>query len=703
MRLNLRSPLAIVFLIGWTAWPAQAQIFRCVDASGAVSVQQQSCPDSASQELVKPRDQSSGVSQSSPSGVNATAADRRRVRREPRAAGQAAGAASSGLADATRPAIPAPAGCTWPWGPLPQDVVVYAVNSAGNLAGAGMAIDESGGEAGLIDVIVNAPGRHVALMLSSSTSAIWRLKWTSGTKILAIWASGSDRNAVAGLQKGTPLLMTWKNGPKSACGDFVWYAQNFKHSQELATLAFGREVQGHFTHRGTALGIVLEGLNDGPRKQFVVGDPMPAGAQLQSSSEVLPESYRSAAGEGTGKMGVRNLVARGVLRAARASDYQAWIDRWLSTKDRPGLITDDKTKPAPDERLDSTYVVVKAMAFPPKLAGAHSATFLIAQGVPCPTGDPGHSTVMDFNTLKCAGPACPSVVQEGERAASLAGATAPEGEACHWPWSLIDGDFEVYAVEVSAPRQTGMRLAGQDKEADKFDLLVNRPGKKVALLLGRYDPIIWNVSRTATTQIVGVFASGYYAPLVRGLDSKTPLLTTSNIGAATGCPAFYFTPSSLPLVNTLAKRAFGRPATAFVQLTTIGRGVVGDQATPGEAIVGGLAGDHRDVLTGGVVNPLIVAVNDALAKGVLRRATMGESSAHANAWRKSQRLPPVPTWNTDDPREEYRVYVVLKPFVIPSGLTPLQKIDARFIVPRGVSPPTGDLTDIGLHDWNRLP
>jgi hypothetical protein len=586
---------------------------------------------------------------------------------------------------------------------LPQDVVVYAVNSAGNLAGAGIAIDESGDEAGLIDVIVNAPGRHVALMLSSSSSAIWRLKWTSGTRILAIWASGSDRNVVTGIQKGMPLLMTWKNGPKSACGDFVWYAQNFVRSQELAKLAFGREVQRHFTHRGTALGIVLEGLNDGPRKQFIVGDPMPAGAQLLSSSEILPESYRSAAGESTGKMGMRNLVARGVLRAARASDYQAWVDRWLSTKDRPELTTDNKTKPAPDERLDSTYVVVKAMAFPPKLAGAHSATFLVPQGVPYPTGDPGHSTVMDFNTLKCAGPACPAVVKEDERAAGLAVAPAPEGETCRWPWSPIDGDFEVYAVEVSAPRQTGMRLPGQDRGADKFDLLVNRPGKRVALLLGRYDPMVWNVSRTATTQIIGVFASGYYAPLVRGLDSKTPLLTTSSIGSATACPAFYFTPNSLPLVNTLAKRAFGRPATAFVQLTTIGNGVVGDQARPDEAIMGGIAGDHRDVLTGGVVNPLIVAVNDALAKGILRPARMGESTAHANAWRKFKGLPPVPTWNTDDPREEYRVYVVLKPFVIPSGLTPLQKVDVRFIVPRGVSPPTGDLTDIGLHDWNRLP
>ena len=119
--------------------------------------------------------------------------------------------------------------------------------------------------------------------------------------------------------------------------------------------------------------------------------------------------------------------------------------------------------------------------------------------------------------------------------------------------------------------------------------------------------------------------------------------------------------------------------------------------------MGGVAGDHRDVLTGGVVNPLIVAVNDALTKGVLRPATMGESSAHANAWRKSKGLPPVKTWSTDDPREEYRVYVVLKPFVIPPDLKPLQKIDARFIVPRGVNPPTGDLTDIGLHDWNRLP
>jgi hypothetical protein len=40
------------------------------------------------------------------------------------------------------------------------------------------------------------------------------------------------------------------------------------------------------------------------------------------------------------------------------------------------------------------------------LFGSNSGTFFIPKGVPKPTGDPGHSTVYDFNTLSCSGTLC---------------------------------------------------------------------------------------------------------------------------------------------------------------------------------------------------------------------------------------------------------------------------------------------------------
>jgi hypothetical protein len=35
------------------------------------------------------------------------------------------------------------------------------------------------------------------------------------------------------------------------------------------------------------------------------------------------------------------------------------------------------------------------------------ATFIIPKGVLKPDGNPGHSQILDFNTLRCQGPGCP--------------------------------------------------------------------------------------------------------------------------------------------------------------------------------------------------------------------------------------------------------------------------------------------------------
>jgi hypothetical protein len=41
-------------------------------------------------------------------------------------------------------------------------------------------------------------------------------------------------------------------------------------------------------------------------------------------------------------------------------------------------------------------VVLAPMTFPGGLYGANRATFIVERGVPRPTGDPGHSTVLTY-------------------------------------------------------------------------------------------------------------------------------------------------------------------------------------------------------------------------------------------------------------------------------------------------------------------
>lgn len=53
------------------------------------------------------------------------------------------------------------------------------------------------------------------------------------------------------------------------------------------------------------------------------------------------------------------------------------------------------------------HVVLKALTMPVGLYGAHSTSFYIPQGVPIPTGNLGHSTLYDWNSLTCTGSDCP--------------------------------------------------------------------------------------------------------------------------------------------------------------------------------------------------------------------------------------------------------------------------------------------------------
>jgi len=91
---------------------------------------------------------------------------------------------------------------------------------------------------------------------------------------------------------------------------------------------------------------------------------------------------------------LEEAVAKGVLRAATWADVDAWN------------AAAGKSKAVRSGEPFRTYVVLKAFELPPGLHGAHSAQFYVPKGAPRPTGDPGHSSIHDFNTMRCEGPDC---------------------------------------------------------------------------------------------------------------------------------------------------------------------------------------------------------------------------------------------------------------------------------------------------------
>jgi hypothetical protein len=281
--------------------------------------------------------------------------------------------------------------CGFPELKLPPDFSIFA---AGAYSGRTISyqIDQSGHEGTQIDVAVNNPDKPVVLMLGAYEPTIWNIGWSKETKILAVLVGGYHRQAVAGLDKGIPLLVSSYDN-KGPCGFFYITPDNLAPLNPLSKRVFGRPVDMVYP--------ATKGKVD-------VGMPMPAGGTLVRSADITPESFYDKNAPIAGPAGLEDAVRKGLLRKATASDAEAWaeaVSQNSPQRDIPPVAGQGVPKP-PKPPIYNGYVVLKPFTYPSGLYGGNSATFLIPKGVPKPVGNPGHSAVYDFNTLKCQGAVC---------------------------------------------------------------------------------------------------------------------------------------------------------------------------------------------------------------------------------------------------------------------------------------------------------
>ncbi|MEO8332728.1 MAG: hypothetical protein ABI479_09865 [Gallionella sp.] len=290
--------------------------------------------------------------------------------------------------------------CGFPEISFPEDTVVLG---AGGLGGKEISfqIDQSGNLATQIDVAVNFPEKPVALMLGASVPTIWNIGWTSGTRIVAVFASGYERQRVAGLPAATPILVssTVDKGPcntgKFSSETFHLYDSfiaSFKYGQitdtaqatneqKLSQILFARPIAKIFS--------VPDGAGN-----VVMGSPMNSTQRLMTSSSTPPESFHDKTAPLAGQAGLDQAVRQKTLRRATLKDATKWIN---ALKKKYAI----QNRPSPDIPPDlyNAYVVLKEFTYPPGLYGGHSATFYIPKGVPKPKGDYGHSKIYDLNSI----------------------------------------------------------------------------------------------------------------------------------------------------------------------------------------------------------------------------------------------------------------------------------------------------------------
>lgn len=274
-------------------------------------------------------------------------------------------------------------------GKLPPDFVVYAAGAYGGKT-ISLQIDQSGHSATQIDVEINQPGKPIVLMLGAYEPTIWNIRLSAETKVLAALIGGYHKQIVTGLSQSIPsLISTYDN--RGPCGYFYVSPDSLAGLNPLARRVFGRSVD------------MVYPATDG---RVVIGTAIPVYAT--SSSGPSPESFRDKSAPLAGDAGLEEAVLKGLLRKATAADGEAWVDAVVQNspqRDIPYVAGQGIPRPSKPPMYNA-YVVLAPFTYPAGLFGAHSATFLIPQGVPRPQGNPGHSAIYDFNTLSCQGPMC---------------------------------------------------------------------------------------------------------------------------------------------------------------------------------------------------------------------------------------------------------------------------------------------------------
>lgn len=276
-------------------------------------------------------------------------------------------------------------------GELPAGFTVQAVGIYEGDLDTDVRLEASGHETRGAEVVVNHPGEDVVLVLMAYDPVLWTVRRTADTRLAAVIVGGYHAQAVLGVERTIPLLITTHNGPRKDCGRY-FYA--YKASREL--LAADERIK-ELTGRG--IDRLWSNYSGG---RIHVG-PAQGGVRLVSSDDYSPEDYTDIAPFPSGQKGIDRLVEMGRLRLATQRD----IDAWVEAASAPYRRFDPSMKVEAPFSGRGAYVVLGPMEVPGGLYGAHSVVFLVPDGVPMPSGNAGHSTIYMIKDGGCRGPSCP--------------------------------------------------------------------------------------------------------------------------------------------------------------------------------------------------------------------------------------------------------------------------------------------------------
>lgn len=246
--------------------------------------------------------------------------------------------------------------------------------------------------------------------------------------------------------------------------------------------------------------------------------------------------------------------------------------------------------------------------------------------------------------------------------------------------------------------------------ATEIDVAVNSPSQPVVLLLGAYEPTVWDIHWTENTDILAAVAYGGHRQGVAGLPGDIPI----SINIYTECvgnDSLFTNLDEKYTLNQLSEELFNKPLEQNIFTNdTVGL-IFGESIEEGSNLV---SSDDTPVKSFFVPDAPRVGddgIEDALKKGILRPTTTEDLVAWVEAYIENRESSSQGSYfSSAQEREAYKAktitmleeeqdsgdsYVVLGDFTYPSGLYTTYKF---FFVPEDVPQPSGEVGHSSVQD-----
>ncbi|MBI4693356.1 MAG: hypothetical protein HY749_04980 [Gammaproteobacteria bacterium] len=265
----------------------------------------------------------------------------------------------------------------------------------------------------------------------------------------------------------------------------------------------------------------------------------------------------------------------------------------------------------------------------------------------------------------------------------------------------LPADYALFAARAMG-RPLDFGMGSSDRRARHVNVVVNSAREPAVLFLDGQASQIWNISRTEDTRIALVVAKGGSGrQAIAGLDTDVPLVIDQSSGSEYGCARFES--SNLPdraSVEGLASQIFGREPKAAVTgagpLHEVDHIEFGEPLPPGAKLLSSGQYPPEAFRPPDRLKPGLAGIEEAIAKGWLRKATAADVEGWRAAVARRTDLPPEA-----QPRKQEmwpvleNTWVVLFDFEFPVALEELvgrgsvSQWPPTFIVPAGVPVPRG--------------